>query len=41
MLVLKLLCEQHSFLYHERDKQAYYIFKFYLFEVKMVNHDED
>ena len=38
MLVLRLLCEQHSFSCGKRYKQAYYIFQFSVFQVKMVNH---
>ena len=40
VLVLKPLCEQHSFSCHERYEQAYYILKFYSFQVKIVNHYE-
>ena len=35
MLVLKSLCEQHSFSYRKRYNQAYYIFQFPVFQVKM------
>ena len=38
MLVLKPLCEQHIFLCR---RQAYDIFKFYSFQVKMEDHHED
>ena len=41
VLVLKPLCEQHSFSCHERYKQAYCILQLYSFQVKMVNHYED
>ena len=38
MLVLRLLCEQHSFYCRKRYKQAYYIFQSSVFQVKIVNH---
>ena len=41
MFFLKLLWEQHSFLYHVCNKQAYYIFQFHFSQIKMVNHYAD
>ena len=38
MLVLKPLCEHHSFSYYKRYKQADYIFQFSVFQVKMENN---
>ena len=41
MLVFKLLCAQYSCSCRKRYKQAYYIFQFSVFLVKMVNHYTD
>ena len=40
-LVLKPLCEQRSFSCHKSHKQAYYIFQFSFFQVKIINRYED
>ena len=41
MLALKHLCEQHIISYHTNCIQAYCIFQFLFFQLKMEDHYED